>query len=154
MSGRLVYDDATLRGILAETRTIAVVGASPKPMRASNFVMAFLQGRGYRTLPVNPGHVGRKINGEDVFARLADVPGPVELIDVFRNSAAAGGVVDEAIALKDRLGIRAIWMQLGVRDDAAAERAAVAGLTVIMDRCPKIEYPRLFGAADRSRIST
>ena len=115
--------------------------------------MAYLQSRGYRTIPVNPYAAGRNINGESVYARLADVPAPVDLVDVFRNSAAASGAVDEAIAEKDRLGIKFIWMQLGVRNAAAASRAEAAGILVVMDRCPKIEYPRLFGAAHRSTIA-
>lgn len=143
----LVYPAADLRRIFAETRTIAVVGASPDPMRASNYVMAFLQSCGYRTIPVNPAESGRSINGEVVVASLADITDPVELVDVFRRSSAAGDVVDDAIDARARLGIRFVWLQLGVRDDAAARRAEAAGLAIVMDRCPKIEYPRLFGAA-------
>ena len=154
MSGRLAYDDDFLRRVLAGARTIAVVGASSKPLRASNRVMAYLQSRGYRTVPVNPYEVGRKIHGEEVYPRLADVPAPVDLVDVFRNSRAAGDVVAEVLAAKDRLAIRAIWMQLGVRDDAAAGRAEATGLAVVMDHCPAIEYPRLFGSAPRSSITT
>jgi predicted CoA-binding protein len=139
--------DDLLRRILAETRTIAVVGASSNPMRASNHVMAYLQAKGYYAIPVNPNELGRKINGERVYARLADLAMPIDLIDVFRNSRNAADVVEEVLAVKDKLGIRAIWMQLGVRNDAAARRAEAAGLDVVMDRCPKIEIPRLFGAA-------
>ena len=153
MSGRLAYDDDFLRRVLAGARTIAVVGASSKPMRASHRVIAYLQSRGYRTIPVNPYEVGRKIHGEKVYPGLADVPPPVDLVDVFRRSGAVGGVVADVLAAKDRLAVRAIWMQLGVRDDAAAGRAAAAGLAVVMDRCPMIEYPRLFGAAHLSSIA-
>ena len=153
MSDGLSYSDDFLRGVLSGAKTIAVVGASPNPLRPSHFVMAYLQSRGYRTIPVNPYAAGRDINGERVYARLADVPAPVDLIDVFRNSAAASDAVDEAIAEKDRLGIKFIWMQRGVRNDAAASRAEAAGIVVVMDRCPKIEYPRLFGAAHRSTIA-
>ena len=153
MSGRLAYDDDFLRRVLATARTIAVVGASSKPMRASNRVMAYLQSRGYRTVPVNPYEVGRKIHGEEVYPRLARVPAPVDLVDVFRRSGAVEGVVADVLAAKDRLGVGAIWMQLGVRDDAAARRARAAGLAVVMDRCPAVEYPRLFGFAPRSRIA-
>ena len=143
--GPLYYSDETLRGILRRTRTIAMVGASPSWVRPSNFAMKYLQGKGYRVIPVNPAAAGQEILGERVYSALADVPGPVEMVDVFRTSAAAGTAVDDAIAVKDRLGIRFIWMQLGVRNDAAAERARAAGLEVIMDRCVKIEYGRLFG---------
>ncbi len=122
------YPDALLRRAFAETSTIAVVGASSNPARASNYVMAFLQTRGWRAIPVNPNEVGQMINGERVYAALADIPFPVQMVDVFRNSSAAGGVVDEAIALKARLGIRFVWMQLGVVDDAAARRGEKAGI--------------------------
>jgi predicted CoA-binding protein len=122
-----------------------MVGASPQWVRPSHFAMKYLQGKGFRVIPVNPGVAGGTILGEPVYARLADVPGPVELVDIFRNSRAAGAIVDEAIALKDALGLRAVWLQLGVRNDAAAARARVAGLSVVMDRCVKIEYGRLFG---------
>ena len=149
MTGALFYPDELLRRVFAETTTAAVVGASSNPARASNYVMAFLQTRGWRAIPVNPNEVGRMINGERVYASLADIPFPVQFIDIFRNSAATGGVVDEAIALKTRLDIRFVWMQLGLRDDAAARRGEAAGLIVIMNRCPKIEIPRLFGNADR-----
>jgi predicted CoA-binding protein len=153
MSYGLSYSDDFLRGVLSGAETIAVVGASPSPLRASHYVMAYLQSRGYRTIPVNPYAVGREINGEQVYARLADVPAPVDLVDVFRNSSAAADAVDQALAEKDRLGLKSIWMQLGVRNGAAASRAEAAGVAVVMDRCPKIEYPRLFGAAHRSTIA-
>jgi predicted CoA-binding protein len=152
MSNALVYSDDRMRSVLAGARTIAVVGASPNPLRASHSVMAYLQSRGYRTIPVNPYAAGREINGEKLYARLADVPAPIDLVDVFRNSTAAGDAVDQTIAEKDRLGVKSIWMQLGVRNDAAARRAEAAGITVVMDRCPAIEYPRLFGRAHRSSI--
>ncbi|HYN39906.1 MAG TPA: CoA-binding protein [Rhodospirillales bacterium] len=153
MTGAPADPDALLRRAFAESTTIAIVGASSNPARASHYVMAFLQARGWRAIPVNPNEVGRTINGERVYGALADVPVPVQFVDVFRNSAAAGGVVDDAIALQRKLGIRFVWMQLGVRDDAAARRGEAAGLAVIMNRCPKIEVPRLFGAADRETIA-
>jgi predicted CoA-binding protein len=133
------YPDPYLRDILTSVRTIAVVGASPRHERPSHRVMAYLQRRGYRTIPVNPNAVGTTINGETVYARLADVPEPIDMVDVFRRSEMAGGVVDDAIAA----GAKVIWMQLGVSDDDAAARAEAQGLKVVMNRCPAIEIPRL-----------
>jgi predicted CoA-binding protein len=133
------YPDRYLRDILTSVRTIAVVGASPRRERPSHRVMAYLQRRGYRTIPVNPNAAGDAINGETVYARLADVPEPIDMVDVFRRPDAAGAVVDEAIAA----GAEVVWMQLGVRDDAAAARAEARGLKVVMNRCPAIEIPRL-----------
>jgi uncharacterized protein len=133
------YSDAYLRDILTSVRTIAVVGASPRHERPSHRVMAYLQRRGYRAIPVNPNAVGTTINGETVYAKLADVPEPIDMVDVFRRSEMAGGVVDEALAV----GAKVVWMQLGVRDDDAAARAEAHGLQVVMNRCPAIEIPRL-----------
>ncbi|HEU0215941.1 MAG TPA: CoA-binding protein [Stellaceae bacterium] len=133
------YPDSYLRDVLQGTRTIAVVGASPRPNRPSHGVMRFLQRHGYRAIPVNPFAAGQDILGERVHARLADIPtgqiGLVDMVDIFRRSEMAGGVVDEAIAI----GAKYVWMQLDVRDDGAAAR----GLKVVMDRCPAIEIPRL-----------
>jgi predicted CoA-binding protein len=137
----LTYDDDTIRAILRRTRTIAMVGASPNWNRPSYFVMKYLQRKNYRVIPVNPGAVGQEILGEPVVASLADIKEPVDLVDIFRNSEAAGAITDEAIAI----GAKAVWMQIGVRNDAAAARAKAAGLDVVMDRCPKIEYSRLCG---------
>lgn len=139
----LSYSDDLLRGILADVRTIAMVGASPDWNRPSYFAMKYLQTKGYRVIPVNPTVAGEEILGERVHASLAEVPGRIDMVDIFRGSAHAGAIVDEAIPLKEEKGIGVIWMQLGVRDDAAAARAEAAGLTVVMDRCPKIEYGRL-----------
>ena len=140
MSGPLHYADAQLRAILEGARVVAVVGASPRPERASNEVMTFLQSRGYRCIPVNPAAREAEILGEKVYASLAEIPEPVDLVDVFRRSEQAGAVVDEAIAIC----ARAVWMQLEVRDDDAAARAERAGLACVMDRCPKIEISRLW----------
>ena len=133
------YPDDYLRGILESVRTIAVVGASPRRERPSHRVMAYPQRRGYRAMPVNPNAVDDPINSEKVYTSLAEVPEPIDMVDVFRRPEAAGGVVDEAIAI----GAKVVWMQLGVRDDAAAARAEARGLKVVMNRCPAIEIPRL-----------
>ncbi len=126
--------------ILEEASTFAVVGLSPRASRPSHRVARFLQARGYRVIPVNPTHAGETILGETVYGTLADIPEPVDVVDIFRRSSKAGAHVDEAIAI----GAKAVWMQLGVIDHEAAARAEAAGLHVAMDRCPAIEYPKLF----------
>ena len=135
------YTDAHLKGVLESVRSIAMVGASPHWNRPSYFVMKYLQVKGFRVRPVNPVAAGQTILGETCFAELADLPEPVDMVDVFRNSEAAGPLADEAV----EIGAKVVWMQLTVRNDAAADRAEAAGLTVVMNRCPKIEYARLFG---------
>jgi predicted CoA-binding protein len=137
----LPYDDSYLRGILGRVKTIAMVGASTSEMRPSYFAMLYLQGKGYRVIPVNPRYAGETLLGETVQPDLASVPVRPDMVSIFRRSEEAGAVSDEAV----RLGIPVIWMQLGVRDDAAAERAKAAGHDVVMNRCPKIEYGRLCG---------
>ncbi len=134
-------DDA-IREILTTVRTIAVVGASPNPARPSNEVLGVLIDRGFETFPINPGHAGALIRGRLVSARMANVPVPIDMVDVFRNSAAAGGAVDEALQL-DPLP-RVIWMQVGVINEEAARRARARGVAVVMNRCPAIELRRLF----------
>ena len=137
------YDDAYIRGILDEVKTIAVVGASANTVRPSYFVVKYLISKGYDVIPVNPGHAGREIAGAMTYASLADIDRPVDMVDIFRNSQAAGGVVDAALAL-DPLP-KVIWMQLSVRNDEVAKLAEARGVKVVMNRCPKIEYARLCG---------
>ncbi len=137
------YPNAYILGILDRARTIAMIGASPQWNRPSFFAMKYLQAKGYRVIPINPRAAGQEILGETVYASIAEAPGPIDLVDIFRNSEAAGPITDEIIAVAKEKGIKVLWMQLGVRNDAAAERAEAAGLTVVMDRCPKIEFGRL-----------
>ncbi|MEG3147201.1 CoA-binding protein [Sphingomonas sp. RT2P30] len=132
-------EDAEIKALLESTRTIALVGASDRPDRPSFRVMATLQAHGYRVIPVNPQITGEHVHGEFVFRDLAQLGDPIDLVDIFRNSAAAGEAIDQAIAI----GAKAVWTQLGVIDYAAAARAEAAGLKVVMDRCPAIELPRL-----------
>ena len=137
------YADDAIRAILRSVRTVALVGASDNPARPSWIVMKYLSDRGYDVWPVNPALAGRTVLGKTVVATLADVPVPIDMVDIFRNSQAAGAITDEALGL-DPLP-KVIWMQLSVRNDEAAARAEAKGLTVVMNRCPKIEYGRLSG---------
>lgn len=139
------YSDEFIADILRGARVFAFVGASANPSRPSYFAMKYLIGKGYDLHPVNPGLAGQEILGRRVYAGLADLPAPVDVVDIFRNSEAALAVTREAIAMRDALGIKVVWMQLGVVNDTAAAEAAAAGLTVVMNRCPAIEYPRLIG---------
>ena len=135
------YPDSYIRGILNYVKTIAMVGISPKDVRPSYFAFKYLLERGYRMIPVNPGQVGGEILGQPVYARLADIPEPIDMVDIFRAPQYALAVVEEALALKPRP--RVIWMQLGIRNEEAARLAEANGLKVVMNRCPKIEYGRL-----------
>ena len=143
MSEALAYSNAELLAILGSVKTIAMVGASPQWNRPSYFAMKYLQEKGYRVIPVNPGAAGREILGETVYGSLAEIPHPIDMVDIFRNAQAAGQITEEAIAVAGEKGIRVIWMQLGVVNREAAEKAEAAGLKVVMDRCPKIEFGRL-----------
>ena len=131
--------DEDIKALLEATRTIAMIGASDRPDRPSNRVMAMLQRHGYRVIPVNPQITGEHVHGEYVWRDLAQIGEPIDLVDIFRRPAAAGEAVDQAIGA----GAKAVWMQLGVVNEEAAARAEAAGLTVVMDRCPAIEIPRL-----------
>ena len=135
------YPDSLIRKILREVKIIAMVGSSANRVRPSYYAMKYLQKKGFRIIPVNPMSAGTEILGETTYATLADIPHPVDMVQIFRNSEAAGPITDEAIAIHPKI----VWMQLGVRNAAAAERAEAADITVIMDRCPKIEYGRLSG---------
>ena len=144
------YSDDHIRDVLERVKSIAIVGASADPVKASFFVLKYLRDKGYRVIPVNPRLAGQTILGEPVHASLKDLPEPPDMVDVFRNATAAAGVTEEAIAV----GAKVVWMQLGVRNDAAAAKAEAAGLTVIMNRCPKIEVQRLFHEIGRIGVNS
>ena len=146
------YPDDLIRSILKSAKTIALVGASANEVRPSYFVLKYLLGRGYRMFPVNPGIAGTEILGAKVYGSLAEIPEPLDMVEIFRNSEAADGTVDEALAL-DPLP-KVIWMQLSVRNDAAAARAEARGVQVIMNRCPKIEYGRISGEIGWTGVNT
>jgi predicted CoA-binding protein len=135
------YPDSYIRGILNTVKSIAMVGASEKENRPSYFAFKYLLERGYNMIPVNPGHAGENLLGRRIYARLADVPEPIDMVDIFRGSRYALPIVEEALALQPRPQV--IWMQLGIRNDEAAALAEANGLKVVMNRCPKIEYGRL-----------
>ncbi len=137
------YSDAYIKGILDEVRTVAMIGASANSVRPSYFVLKYLLSKGYEVWPINPGQAGREILGQTVYASLDDLPGVPDMVDIFRNSEAAGQIVDQIVA--GGMRPKVIWMQLTVRHDEAARRAEDAGIKVVMDRCPKIEYGRLSG---------
>jgi len=135
------YPDAYIRGILNSVKTIAVVGVSPNTVRPSYFVFKYLMERGYRMIPVNPGQAGKELLGQKIYARLSDIPEPIDMVDVFRASEHALAIVQEAVTLNPRPKV--VWMQLTVRNDEAARLAEANGMKVVMNRCPKIEYGRL-----------
>ncbi len=137
------YENAYISGILKSVKTIAVVGASANDVRPSFFVMKYMLDKGYSVVPVNPGQAGKPILGQMTYARLSDIPEPIDMVDVFRASDSVPGIVDETLSLGPLPKV--IWMQLTVRHDEAAARAEAAGLKVVMNRCPKIEYARLSG---------
>src|SRR5437763_41036 len=144
------YSDQQIRRILETVRTIAMVGASSNWNRPSYFVMKYLQGKGYRVIPVNPGIAGQELLGETVYASLRDIPDQVDMVDVFRPAKEAVGIVQDAIAI----GAPAVWMQLGIRHDEAAALGEAAGIEVIMNRCPKIEFGRLAGELSWSGVNS
>jgi uncharacterized protein len=135
------YDDALIASVLAGAKTIAMLGASPNEDRPSNGVMRFLLARGHRVIPVNPGQAGKQIHGQTVHATLADITEPIDMVDVFRPASALPGIYDDILALPVKP--KSVWTQLDIRDDAQAARAEAAGITVIQNRCPAIELPRL-----------
>ena len=137
------YSDAYIKGILDEVKTIAMVGASANNVRPSYFVLKYLLSKGYEVWPINPGQAGKEILGQKVYGSLEDLPSTPDMIDIFRNSAAAAKLVEQVLDSGNLP--RVIWMQLSVRDDETAERAEQAGIKMVMDRCPKIEYGRLSG---------
>ncbi len=137
------YDNVYIAGILNSVKTIAMVGASANDVRPSYFVLKYLLAKGFSVFPINPGQAGKEILGQMTYARLADIPQPIDMVDIFRAATAVPGIVDEVLRL-DPLP-KVIWMQLGVRHDEAAARAEAAGIKVVMNRCPKIEYGKLSG---------
>jgi hypothetical protein len=139
------YPDTLIKSILGEVKTIAMVGASGNDIRPSYFAMMYLLNKGYKIIPVNPGMMGKEILGQKVYASLKEVPAPVDMVDIFRESKFAPDIAREAVAEKDRLGLKALWMQLGVISEEAEKIAQDAGLTVVMNRCPKIEHGRFSG---------
>lgn len=147
------YSDEYIASVLSQTRVIAMVGASAAANRPSYFAMKYLLGKGYSVIPVNPSLAGGEIQKQKVVASLADLEAPVDMVDIFRNSEAALAVTREAIALKNKLGLKFIWMQLSVVNAEAAAEAEAAGLQVVMNRCPKIEYGRLSGEIGWSGVN-
>lgn len=144
------YDNSYILGILRSCKTIAMVGASANWNRPSFFAMKYLQEKGFRVIPVNPGAVGQEILGEKVYSSLKEIPDKIDMVDCFRNAEAIPAIAEDAIAI----GAKVLWMQLGIRNEAAAQRAEEAGIKVVMDRCPKIEYGRLSGEIGWMGVNT
>jgi len=148
-SGAKSYrDEAVIRKVLTESKTIALIGASPKADRPSHYVMQYLLTKGYNVIPVNPGLEGKELLGRQVYGSLSAIPEPIDMVDIFRNAEAVPGIVDEAISV----GAKAIWMQLGVVNEMAAQTAKDAGMDVVMDTCPKMEIPKLGIAGPSSEL--
>ncbi|WP_416368808.1 CoA-binding protein [Tritonibacter mobilis] len=147
-----MYSDTLLKDVLRRTHSIAVVGVSTNPVRPSYYVARYLSLKGYRVIPVNPGHAGKELFGETIRANLSDIDVPVDMIDIFRRPEAVPEIVDEALAVFPAL--QTIWMQIGVEHAEAAAKAEARGLTVIQNRCPKIEYQRLFGELRQGGFAT
>lgn len=148
----MAVDDTLLRQILTRTRVIAMVGVSPDPLRPSHFVARYLSLRGYRVIPVNPGHAGKRLFGEEVRAGLEDCPPEIDMVDIFRRPEAVPAIVGTALAVLP--GVRTIWMQIGVEHAGAAAQARARGIDVVMNRCPKIEHQRLFGELRKAGFAT
>ena len=148
------YEDKYILDVLKDAKSVAMVGASANWNRPSFFAMKYMQQKGFRVIPVNPGIAGKEILGETVVASLDEIQEPIDMVDIFRNSEAAGAIVDDVLPIASEKQIKVVWMQLGIRNDSAAARAEAAGLTVIMDRCPKIEYGRLFGELSWSGVNS
>lgn len=147
-----MYTDALLKDVLTRTKTIAVVGVSLNPVRPSYYVARYLSLKGYRVIPVNPGHAGEMLFGAEVKASLTEITEPVDMVDIFRRSEAVPPIVEEALATFPAL--QTVWMQIGVENPEAAARAEARGVTVIQNRCPKIEYQRLFGELRQGGFAT
>ncbi|ABF64784.1 CoA-binding [Ruegeria sp. TM1040] len=147
-----MYSDTLLKDVLRRTHSIAVVGVSTNPVRPSYYVARYLSLKGYRVIPVNPGHAGKELFGETIRATLSDIDAPVDMVDIFRRPEAVPEIVDEALAVFPAL--QTIWMQIGVEHAEAAAKAEARGLTVIQNRCPKIEYQRLFGELRQGGFAT
>ena len=154
LTAKMTYSDSILAEIFESVKTIAMVGASPNWVRPSHFAMKYLQRKQFRVIPVNPSAEEKSILGEKTYPNLTSIPENFEMVDIFRNSDAASSITDDAIELAKLKGIKVVWMQLDVQNDEAASRAEKAGLKVVMNRCPKIEFARLYGELNWSGVNT